>query len=425
MASHANLRESLGRKALKRKAGSSKLSMDLPERLKDADDTAEDVTAAPKDSPARYMNQSIFSMITAAGSTTNFQSRFDEDSSDSDGHDNDEPQSTPSVLPTTVALQAPYDGPSERPARATSRHKLLSKLKLKPIRERRSASETADDMMNSSQILTPRTLEDMERRALSGDAPVLSRRVQAEADMDVSEEEEAPRSRILLSPKKQPPTLAQKLKDIFHFDEPEEVILEARCWLLQSVLLMGFMYMTQKHVCFYAYLPKKAATVEKSGYLSKQGKRTTRHRRFYFELKGDVLSYYVSPTDKYYPHGSIDLRNAISATLSEPKDKSKGSADFTLATEGRTYYFKADRSASAKEWVKNLQRAIFRSHNDGDAVKISLPIENIMDIEENPILDCAETVKIRVIDNDETYAIDEVSSSFVDSAQTTGLLTMP
>lgn len=81
-----------------------------------------------------------------------------------------------------------------------------------------------------------------------------------------------------------------------------------------------------------------------------------------------------------------------------------------MLTHQRKYYFKADSAPSAKEWVKSLQKIIFRSHNDGDSVKISLPIENIIDIEDSQVVDFAETCKIRVIDNDETYAIDEVSN---------------
>ena len=73
------------------------------------------------------------------------------------------------------------------------------------------------------------------------------------------------------------------------------------------------------------------------------------------------------------------------------------------------YHFRADSVASAKEWVKTLQKVIFRSHNDGDSVKISLPIENVIDIEESPVMEkVAETLKIRVVDSDETYAVDEV-----------------
>ena len=97
--------------------------------------------------------------------------------------------------------------------------------------------------------------------------------------------------------------------------------------------------------------------------------------------------------------------------MAEHKDKSKDILNFTVVTHQRTYFFKADSSASAKEWVKTLQKVIFRSHNDGDSVKISLPIENVIDVEESPVIDFAETMKIRVVDSDETYAIDEVSSA--------------
>lgn len=149
--------------------------------------------------------------------------------------------------------------------------------------------------------------------------------------------------------------------------------------------------------------------VAKQGYLAKRGRQNPKFNRYWFALKGDVLSYYTDPSDLYFPSGNIDLRYGISATLLEAKDKSKDATGFTVVTHERTYHFKADSAASAKEWVKTLQTVIFRSHNDGDSVKISLPIENVIDIEESPVIDFAETLKVRVVDSGETYAIDEVS----------------
>ena len=125
-------------------------------------------------------------------------------------------------------------------------------------------------------------------------------------------------------------------------------------------------------------------------------------------MKGDVLSYYSDPSDLYFPSGHIDLRYGISASLEEHKDKSKDVRSFSVVTHQRVYHFKADSAASAKDWVKILQKVIFRSHNDGDSVKVSLPIENVIDVEESPVIEFAETLKIRVIDSDENYAIDEV-----------------
>lgn len=151
--------------------------------------------------------------------------------------------------------------------------------------------------------------------------------------------------------------------------------------------------------------------VVKSGYLSKSGRRNPKYNRYWFRLKGDVLSYYSDPSDLYFPAGNIDLRYGISATVSD-KEKGKDATHFTVVTHQRNFNFKADSAPSAKEWVKALQKIIFRSHNDGDSVKISLPIDNIIDIEDSQIIDFADTCKIRVIDNDETYAIDEVSRYF-------------
>ena len=148
-------------------------------------------------------------------------------------------------------------------------------------------------------------------------------------------------------------------------------------------------------------------TIAKSGHLSKRGRQNPRFTRYWFTLKGDVLSYYTDPSDLYFPSGNVDLRYSISA--SQHKEKGTDGKEFSVATRQRVYHFRADSVASAKEWVKTLQKVIFRSHNDGDSVKISLPIENVIDIEESPVMEkVADTLKIRVVDSDETYAVDEV-----------------
>ena len=200
---------------------------------------------------------------------------------------------------------------------------------------------------------------------------------------------------------------------------------------MDMVLLQGYMYITSKHICFYSYLPKKDVswcfrrrveyalltprqnTVAKSGHLSKRGKQNPKYTRYWFSLKGDVLSYYADPSKPYFRSGNIDLRYSISASLSESKEKGKDVKDFAVVTSQRQYHFKADSVASAKEWVRTLQKVIFRSHNDGDSVKVSLPIQNVIDIEDSPVIGFAETLKIRVIDSDETYAIDEVCGPWI------------
>lgn len=121
-----------------------------------------------------------------------------------------------------------------------------------------------------------------------------------------------------------------------------------------------------------------------------------------------MLSYYQDSTNLYFPHGHIDLSFGISASIT---DRDKEGVHFSVVTSHRTYNFRAESAPSAKEWVKSLQRVIFRSHNDGDSVKISLPIDNIIDVEDTQMMEFSDTCKIRVIDSDETFAIDEVRSN--------------
>lgn len=131
-------------------------------------------------------------------------------------------------------------------------------------------------------------------------------------------------------------------------------------------------------------------------------------------MKDDSFSYYNSAADVYFPAGTIDLRYAIKAELSGPKSTT---SSFIIITEQRTYYFKTDSPSSAHEWVKSLQKEIFRSKNEGDTVKIVIPIENIIDIEDIPMFDIGETLKIKAIDSDETYAIDEYVLAFFSHGQ--------
>lgn len=146
--------------------------------------------------------------------------------------------------------------------------------------------------------------------------------------------------------------------------------------------------------------------MSKTGYLFKRGR--SKYNRYWFILRGDVLAYYTNPADLYFPRNRINLQYAISAEILETKDKTKDETVFMVVTDERTYQFKADSAASAKEWVRSIQKVIFRTHNEGNSVKISLPIQNVLEIEESTILDFADTFKVRVIDNDETFAIDEV-----------------
>lgn len=393
----------------------------LPERLKDDDDAQVDVTAPPRtigsrDSPLRYMHQSVFSMIAAVGSRSDFDARFDE-SSESDGSDDN--VATNSPLPD-ISPSRREDAPPERNRknaseergrrhrRSISSQKLLEPLPIGSKRSKAKARSSQTEPRSRGELPGP-TPPRRPRSAAPRAAPVLSRMVEAQAQFDTPS---ATHSQHLTQRPEDPAEpsaspLSIRLKEMFHFEKPERVIAEYACSLLQSMLLQGYMYVTEGHICFYAYLPRKSTVVIKSGYLSKRGRKNPKYNRYWFSLKADVLSYFPDPSNLYFPRGHIDLRYGISASIVE-KDKGKEMKDFQVTTDQGTYYFRSDSAASAKEWVKALQEVIFRTHNEGESVKVSFPIKNVIDIEESPMVDFAETFKIRVVESGETYAIDEV-----------------
>ncbi|ROT37801.1 hypothetical protein SODALDRAFT_324300 [Sodiomyces alkalinus F11] len=431
--------------------------MDLPDRLKGGDNSDEEEDLVPAQGPNMFthMNQSIFGLIAAAGSRVNFHDRFEGQSSDEEDDADDDPsrltatprhhsdrsdplgrrdsrhRSRPDDTQPSASKSAILDAlkPHRRSSISRSKQKLARTLAALPrlsekiggLSRRSSQRESPSDDMNES-FHSDAQISSSSATSNRGDlaprlAPVMSRMLEARADATLRPSFDRDRrptddeltSAFDMGAEPGPSPLAVRLAQIFEFSEPEEVIEEYPCWLLQTVLLQGYMYITARHVCFYAYLPKKANEVVKSGYLSKSGKRNPTYNRYWFRLKGDVLAYYRESSNLYFPSGQVDLRYGISASIT---DKDKEGLHFTVTTSYRTYYFRADSAPSAKEWVQSLQRVIFRSHNDGDSVKISMPIDNIIDIEDTQMLQFADTCKIRVIDNDETFAIDEYFFSF-------------
>ena len=404
--------------------------MEIPARLREEDEEEDAVNMDEQQRPEAFIQQSMYGIIAAAHGKANFQSTLQtlsgsESESEEDG-DVGRPKKKSLDLSRRVVEEDNRASSSQSAESGRQKKNRMSgslRSLLKPIRER--SGSQAQDTMSDSQLLPPRgsEAEDTDRpsTAIRSDAPMLDARLQAEARARAQPDFSAPSSArpsregtpSASTNRKKAPTLADTLADIFQFDTPEDVISEYSCWYLQSVLLQGYMYITQRHVCFYAYLQKKGNVV-KSGHLSKQGKRNPRYKRYWFALKGDVLSYYTSAAEPYFPSGTIDLRFAISAEAVTEKeaDRSKEGTRFTITTDGRTYNFRADSAASAKEWVRQLNKVIFRASNDGDSVKISIPLANILDIEANPVIETADTLKIRVIASDDTFAIDEYFFTF-------------
>ncbi|KAI9722834.1 MAG: Sterol 3-beta-glucosyltransferase [Chrysothrix sp. TS-e1954] len=390
-------------------------SLVFPERFMDGDDAQDDVTA-PRTKKGQLVNQSFVSMIANVGSNASFNPTFDLPNYPNTTSPKPSSGLVNQSSRSRLRNRHPHRVTDPRNVVATSeseRTMFRSTPTLKkPSRRQRNLTSMAEDM-STSQILEPLHVEPG-KNLTSEAAPVSDE----EMSLDDSGNNERPATGLADSAQTpdtqqasaQPDVTAgsalnEKVASVFGFDEVEKVVSDYSCGLLQNILLQGHMYVTLKHLCFYAYLPS-TSRITKSGYLFKKGRKNPATRRFWFTLRGHVLSYHANPSNLYFVNGIIDLRTAHSVTYENVGVAAKSCA-FTIQTSDRQYQLKAESEASAREWVKHLEKIILRSQYRRDSVKISLPIDNILDVENNPVLNFTDTLRVRVVDNDETFAIDE------------------
>lgn len=262
----------------------------------------------------QYGNRSVFSLITTAGSNinSNFSTAFggvESDDEDDEGEETETEQpgirrtskderidtnkASDSLAATKSRRESKKD--SRPPISAEKHHKKLSErnffkaiprlhvrsssssTKTSPALSREDTREVSSQLQSPIDSPTSPTSPQEDERAMSSsiilrardpkrNAPMMSQMLEAEAHMSTRPSFDMPRpprqSSIVKSEMGDKDdmlsnSLAMRLMEIFHFEEAEEVLQEYPCWLLKSVLLQGYMYITQKHICFYAYLPKK------------------------------------------------------------------------------------------------------------------------------------------------------------------------
>lgn len=212
-------------------------SMEYPERLREGDDVHEDVTApkGPKGQSALTMNQSVFSMIAAAGSKVDFHARFEGGSSDSE----DDEEETSKRL-SAPGEHSPNATPDARPGmqsdetigRTKSRRQLgkslegrgfrrLPQLNLQTIKEKNYMSQSA--WLPSGEASPP---QESPRGITPRDAPVMSKMLEAQAVLNSSTEGLDTNKESLGEDEdmSSPTSLRTRLMQIFGFDSPEEVI---------------------------------------------------------------------------------------------------------------------------------------------------------------------------------------------------------
>lgn len=267
----------------------------------------------------QYGNRSVFSLITTAGSNINsdFNTAFGGESSDEDdeGGETETEQmgsgrtsrdersdinKAGDLLPVSKSrlrdskkdYRPPLSGEKRNPRKLSDKNffKALPRLHLRtssglsktsPVLSRDDTRKLSSEIQSPIDSPTsPVSPQDGERsmstsiilraRDPKRNAPMMSQMLEAEAQMSTRPSFDIPRPARQNSIAQSETvgdiddtlsnSLAMRLMEIFHFDEAEEVLQEYPCWLLKSVLLQGYMYITQKHICFYAYLPKKTVS---------------------------------------------------------------------------------------------------------------------------------------------------------------------
>ena len=217
------------RRKLKRPKQPARVSsVQYPEKLKEGDDAHEDVTAT-EGKPAQYMNQSVFSMIAAAGSKVDFNARFEEESSESEDDGNvpaslQETEHEPQRQPDRGDEKgSPHRSAVSSPVGAQKDHfPTLPKLNLRTIQEQDHMSQSTILPQRPSPLVAGITSKGVTPRG----APLLSETLKGQtevASLKQADDTNPPTPTDLITVDTST-TLVLRLKEIFGFEGEEDVI---------------------------------------------------------------------------------------------------------------------------------------------------------------------------------------------------------
>ena len=207
-----------------------------------------------------------------------------------------------------------------------------------------------------------------------------------------------------------------KLRQRFCLDEQEPFLNDFPAWLLKDVLVQGHIFITMKHFLFFAYLPKNPRSVKMSGNLNIRTK-LIRSTRYWCVLKNHLFSMYTSSTELYFPVLTIDLREVQKIEIQKHTLNGNTTKTFKLSTDESTFKFNADSEFSAKSWVNALKKEQFAAQNsENNSISLKIPLPNIIEIDDQPIVNKALTLRLRALESSQTYAIDDFMFVFMDGS---------
>ena len=226
------------RKLARKPKAERRTSVQFPEQLQYGEDVEEDATAPDSSRGPQYinLNQSVFSLIAAAGSKTDLHARFDDDSSGSNTeteHEDDD-EGAKLVAKETHTPNRSQLTDNIKKSRST-RHstRLHDSTILRSIPKLSIRNKREKNYMSQSVILPPREEKDSlartPRATTPRDAPIMSMMLEAQAKLDphkadMEESRDQATASIDMVENKTSVSLEKRLMEIFALDEPEEVI---------------------------------------------------------------------------------------------------------------------------------------------------------------------------------------------------------
>lgn len=213
----------------------------FPEPLRESDsEDSDDEDNGPAQAPPMFMNmnQSIYGLIAQASNRVDFNDRFDGMSSDEEGESSQNTR-TESIARTSILQPAGKGKDKVHRRRKLSEHKLLRSLPALPkLRSRHKSqhstlpapeevADEADDEHGDGGLLPAPALTLTRQDTQDRLAPVMSRMLEAKADLSIRPSFDLDRLSSDVSRSSdsdEVSALSRKLKEIFEFDEYEQVI---------------------------------------------------------------------------------------------------------------------------------------------------------------------------------------------------------
>ncbi|KAJ1033093.1 hypothetical protein NDA16_000371 [Ustilago loliicola] len=208
-------------------------------------------------------------------------------------------------------------------------------------------------------------------------------------------------------------------------NEPEKLLVDLTAVLVKTVLIKGNMFLTNRRVCFLAYIPNANTGAEQSdspyvenhaetnsadvrapldpnvqnpilksgpAIIHRPGKMRPK-RRVWIELRKHSFNAYSASNKLYKPLLAARLSH-LYAVL--PIDWSQ--PHIIRFVEGQKYSsieFKTQEAAF--DWRKELEAAAFHARNTAEKVRISIPLERVVGMDAAPFMHVAKIVHLDVL----------------------------